>query len=57
MHPLLRIDDVLFSLAHAWWFSTLDLASEYWQVEMDPKDKHKTAFKTRQGYLNFVLSF
>ncbi|KAG1941111.1 interleukin-1 receptor accessory protein-like 1-A [Pimephales promelas] len=57
-YPLPRIDDALDSLAHAQWFSTLDLASGYWQVEVDPKDKHKTAFITRQGLFEFnVLSF
>lgn len=57
-YPLPRIDDALDSLAHAQWFSTLDLASGYWQVEVDPRDKHKTAFITRQGLFEFnVLSF
>lgn len=57
-YPLPRIDDALDSLAHARWFSTLDLASGYWQVEVDPKDKHNTAFITRQGLFEFnVLSF
>lgn len=39
-YPLPRIDDALDSLSHACWFSTLDLASGYWQVEVD---RHKTA--------------
>lgn len=39
-YPLPRIDDALYSLSHACWFSTLDLASGYWQVEVD---RHKTA--------------
>lgn len=57
-YPLPRIDDVLDSLANACWFSTLDLASGYWQVEVDPKDKPKTAFTTQQGLFEFnVLSF
>lgn len=43
-YPLPRIDDVLDSLSKACWFSTLDLASGYWQVEVDPKDKRKTAY-------------
>lgn len=57
-YPLPRIDDALDSLHNACWFSTLDLASGYWQVEVDPKDRHKTAFITRQGLFEFnVLSF
>lgn len=57
-YPLPRIDDALDCLSKACWFSTLDLASGYWQVEVDPKDKEKTAFITRQGLFEFnVLSF
>ena len=42
-YPLPRVDDLLDSLADAQWFSTLDLRSGYWQVEVDPADREKTA--------------
>ena len=57
-YPLPRIDDALDSLSHASWFSTLDLSSGYWQLEVSPNDRQKTAFTTRQGLFEFnVLSF
>ncbi len=37
-YPLPRVDGILDSLAGSQWFSTLDLASGYWQVEVDPDD-------------------
>jgi hypothetical protein len=56
--PLPRIDESLYQLKGAKWFSTLDLNAGYWQVELDPKDKHKTAFATRQGLYEFnVMPF
>jgi hypothetical protein len=47
--PLPQIDDTLDTLAGAKWFSTLDLKSEYLQVDVHPDDKEKTAFSTGQG--------
>ena len=57
-HPLPRIDDTLDTLGEAQWFLTLDLASGYWQVEMDPADREKTAFATPDGLYQFrVMPF
>ena len=57
-HPLPRIDASLDSLAGATLFTTLDLTSGYWQVEVDPSDKEKTAFSTSQGHFEFnVMPF
>lgn len=51
--PLPRIEETLTSLSQAEWFSTLDLASGYWQVEMHPQDQEKTAFTTPLGLFEF----
>ncbi|GBO42330.1 Retrovirus-related Pol polyprotein from transposon 297, partial [Araneus ventricosus] len=52
-YPLPRIDDTLDALNGSQWFSTLDLKSGYWQVEIQPEDKEKTAFTTGQGLWQF----
>ena len=51
--PMPRIDEVLDSLGDACYYTTLDLASGYWQIPMDPKDMEKTPFCTRQGNFEF----
>ena len=51
--PLPRIDDTLDLLAGARYFTTLDLASGYWQVAMDPSSQEKTAFATYSGLYEF----
>ena len=57
-YPLPRIDTTLDSLAGSKLFTTLDLASGYWQVEVDPKHKEKTAFSTSRGHFEFnVMPF
>ena len=43
-YPLPRIDDTFDALAGSRWFSTLDLASGYWQVDLDEDAKSKSAF-------------
>ena len=53
-----RIDDTLDTLAGSTWFSTLDMFSGYWQVQVTESDKEKTAFSTRDGLFHFnVLPF
>ena len=51
--PLPRIEETLTSMTRAEWFSTLDLASGYWQVEVEPRDREKTAFTTPLGLYEF----
>lgn len=48
--PVLRVDDKLDALVGAQWFCTLDLQSGYWQVEVDEKDREKTAFVTENRF-------
>lgn len=54
--PLPRIDDSLDTLAGSKWFSTLDLASGYWQVEVHEDDRYKTAFVTHGGLYQLKVS-
>ncbi|UYV71010.1 K02A2.6-like [Cordylochernes scorpioides] len=57
-YPYPRIDATLDTFARSQWFSTLDLKSGYWQVEMHPDDKEKTAFTTGCGLWQFnVMPF
>ena len=54
-YPLPRIDECLDSLSESKWFSCMDLNSGFWQIGMDPADKHKTAFSTSQGLYQFTV--
>ena len=53
--PLPRIDESLDLLAGTRYFSSLDLASGYWQVGMDPASQEKTAFTTNTGLYEFTV--
>ncbi|GFS98370.1 retrovirus-related Pol polyprotein from transposon 412 [Trichonephila clavipes] len=46
-YPLPRIDDTLDTLSGHKWFSTLDLKSGYWQVEIHPEDREKNSIHFR----------
>ncbi|GBG60264.1 hypothetical protein CBR_g4217 [Chara braunii] len=53
--PLPRIDDLLERLGGAKYFSKLDLKSGYHQLEIHPRDRYKTAFKTRYWHFEWVV--
>ena len=56
--PLPRISDLLDQIGKAQFFSTLDLASGYWQVRMHSDSQQKTAFTTSYGLFEFrVMPF
>ena len=44
-YPLPRVDATLDSLAGSTLFTTLDLASGYWKVEVEPQDKERQHFQ------------
>ena len=56
-YPLPRIDDTLDALGNgdAQIYSTMDLASGYWQIPIEDEDKEKTAFTTRSGTYQFTV--
>ena len=54
-YPLPRIDDALDALNGTKYFSTMDLMSGYWQVEMDPDSREHTAFTTYGGLYEFLV--
>ena len=47
-----RVDDTLNTLAGSKWFSIFDMLSGYWQVEVNDKDREKTAFVRMRTYTN-----
>uniref|UniRef100_A0AAV2KVV7 Gypsy retrotransposon integrase-like protein 1 n=1 Tax=Knipowitschia caucasica TaxID=637954 RepID=A0AAV2KVV7_KNICA len=57
-YPLPRIDDALDYISGSSWFSSLDMRSGYWQVELSPQARAKTAFTFGQGLWQFrVMPF
>lgn len=54
-YPLPRIDDSLDALSKAQYFSTLDLASGYWQIGLSEEAKEKSAFCTPGGLYQFKV--
>ena len=55
IYPLPRINETLNTIGGAEWFCTMDLHSQYWQVNMEEADKPKTAFRTRKGLFQFKV--
>eukprot|EP00033_Pygsuia_biforma_P006594 GCRY01007410.1.p1 GENE.GCRY01007410.1~~GCRY01007410.1.p1 ORF type:complete len:460 (+),score=-8.91 GCRY01007410.1:162-1541(+) len=53
-YPIPYFEDTLEKLRGAVIFTTLDLCSGFWQVEMEEKDRHKTAFNTHLGLFEWT---
>ena len=53
LFPLPRINDLLYQLGKSKCFTTLDLASGYWQIKVHENSQEKTAFITHQGLYEF----
>lgn len=53
-YPIPNISDILDKLGKCQYFTTLDLTSGFYQVELDPKDIHKTAFNVEHGHYEFL---
>ena len=51
VYPLPRIDDALSRLAKTKYYSIMDMQSGFWQVEVTPESREKTAFITPDGHL------
>lgn len=53
-YPIPQIEEILDNLGKSVYFTTLDLKSGFHQIEMDPKDRAKTAFSTTKGHFEFA---
>ena len=47
--PLPLIEECIDTLSGTEFFSTLDMSSGYWQINLNEADRHKTAFITKYG--------
>lgn len=52
-YPIPNITEILDQLGKSKYFSTLDLASGFHQIKMNPQDSCKTAFSVPQGHFEF----
>ena len=56
VHPLPRLDDMIDRIGNEnpLYFSTIDLLSGFFQVNLDPKSRPKTAFSFEGGHYQFT---
>lgn len=55
VYPIPRLDDALDRLRGCGYFTTLDIASGYWQYPVAEKDREKTAFATSEGLFEYLV--
>jgi hypothetical protein len=53
--PVPVIDEFLDELAHASWFTKLDLRAGFHQIRLKPGEAYKTAFQTHFGQFEFTV--
>lgn len=53
-YPIPNITDILDKLGKCMYFTTLDLASGFHQIEVHPRDIEKTAFSVDHGHYEYV---
>lgn len=53
-YPLPNMSDILDQLGKSKYYTTLDLAQGYHQVQMHPEHREKTAFSTDKGHYEFL---
>eukprot|EP00253_Pinus_taeda_P018947 PITA_18947 len=54
-YPIPQIDDLLEHIKGAKYFSKIDLKSSYHQVPIDPTNVWKTAFKSMEGFFEWLV--
>jgi hypothetical protein len=52
--PLPKQDDIIQALSGSQWLSTLDALAGFTQLEIEPKEREKLAFRTHRGLWQFV---
>ena len=52
--PMPTAADLFHKLSGDKYFSRIDLSKGYWQIKVPEKDRHKTAFVTRDGSYEFL---
>ena len=52
-YPMPKIEDLFHAIKDSEYFTLLDLASGFWQIPLDPDQRHYTAFSTHRGHWQF----
>ncbi|XP_070174500.1 uncharacterized protein [Littorina saxatilis] len=52
--PIPDVDELFTRLAHCSYFTRIDLTKGYWQIVVNPVDRHKTAFATHMGLYQWI---